>query len=92
MDFSNRGWRVKVQFPSSGGTTLLTLPSDPSGLPDDWQHDPSHRDPNGRRYCCPTCGMLDVHQGRPGLPGFRGIDHWHHNEGKEHLLPGTELP
>ena len=68
------------------------LPGDPGGLPKGWQPDPGHRDPNGERWSHPTGGTLDWHKGRPGLPGWRGKDHWHHNGGKEHLPPGTELP
>lgn len=71
---------------------LLKLPNDPSGLPPGWTPDPSHRDPNGERYRDPNGDMLDWHKGRPGLPGWRGKDHWHHNGGDEHLPPGTEVP
>ena len=71
---------------------LLKLPNDPSGLPSDWTRDPFHRDPNGDRFRDPNGSMLDWHKGRPGLPGWRGKDHWHHNGGDEHLPPGTDVP
>lgn len=35
---------------------------------------------------------LKTFGGRTGLKGFKGIDHWHLNEGIEHLLPGSEIP
>ena len=71
---------------------LLKLPNDPSGLPPEWKPDPSHRDPNGERFRDPNGGILDWHKGRPGLPGWRGKDHWHHNGGDDHLPPGSEVP
>ena len=73
-------------------TGEIRLPNDPSGLPSDWQRDPGHRDPNGERWRHPSGDVLDWHQGRPGMPGWRGKDHWHHNDGNEHLPPGTEVP
>jgi RHS repeat-associated protein len=71
---------------------LLTLPSNPANLPPGWTRDPSHRDPNGERYRHPSGDYVDLHRGRPGLPGWRGQDHWHHNGGDQHLPPGTEVP
>jgi hypothetical protein len=71
---------------------LMKLPSDPSGLPPEWTRDPSHRDPNGERYRGPDDEYLDFHKGRPGQPGWRGKDHWHHNGEDEHLEPGDEIP
>jgi RHS repeat-associated protein len=70
---------------------LIKLPADPSGLPPNWHPDPSHRDPNGERW---TNGndVLDFHKGRPGMPGWRGKDHWHHNGEDKHLKPGDECP
>ncbi len=70
---------------------LIKLPADPSGLPPNWHPDPSHRDPNGERW---TNGndVLDFHKGRPGMPGWRGKDHWHHNGEDKHLKPGEECP
>jgi hypothetical protein len=53
--------------------------------------DPSHKDPNGERFRHPSGDVLDFHKGRPGLPGWRGKDHWHHNGGDEHLKPGDEV-
>lgn len=70
---------------------LIVLPPDPSGLPNCWQYDPSHRDPHGMRFRHPSGDILDFHIGRPGETGMKAIDHWHHNEGREHLLPGTEI-
>jgi hypothetical protein len=70
---------------------LIKLPGDPSGLPPGWTQDPSHRDPNGERWTNGT-DVLDFNRGRPGLPGWRGKDHWHHNGGKEHLPPGSQCP
>jgi RHS repeat-associated protein len=71
---------------------LLILPNNPSGLPSDWVRDPSHRNPNGERYRHPGGDILDWHPGTPGDPGFGGKDHWHHNGGKWHHLPGSEVP
>jgi hypothetical protein len=73
-------------------TGELRLPNDPSGLPSDWQRDPGHRDPNGERWRHPSGDVLDWNRGRPGMPGWRGRDHWHHNGGRDHLPPGTEVP
>lgn len=73
-------------------TGEMKLPGDPSGLPSDWQRDPSHRDPNGEKWVHPGGDTLDWHKGRPGMPGWRGKDHWHHNGGDDHLPPGTEVP
>jgi hypothetical protein len=73
-------------------TGELKLPNDPSGLPPDWQRDPRHRDPNGERWVHPGGDDLEWHKGRPGAPGWRGKDHWHHNGGNQHLPPGTEVP
>jgi RHS repeat-associated protein len=71
---------------------LVKLPADPSGLPPEWTPDETHRDPNGERYRHPSGDVLDFHKGRPGKPGWRGRDHWHHNGGAEHLSPGDEAP
>ena len=71
---------------------LMKLPNDPSGLPNDWTRDSSHRDPNGERYVNPNGDILDFHRGRSGKPGWRGKDHWHHNNGDDHLQPGDEIP
>jgi uncharacterized protein RhaS with RHS repeats len=70
---------------------LMKLPGDPSGLPLGWTPDPSHQDPNGERWRGPGGDYVDWHKGRPGIPGWRGKDHWHHNGGKEHLPPGAEI-
>lgn len=72
---------------------LMKLPGDPSGLPPGWTPDPSHQDPNGERWRSPGGeDYVDYHRGRPGAPGWRGKDHWHHNGGKDHLPPGSEVP
>jgi len=71
---------------------LMKLPGDPSGLPPGWQPDPSHRDPNGERWRHPGGDYVDFHKGRPGMPGWRGKDHWHHNGSKKHLEPDSEVP
>lgn len=70
---------------------LIKLPADPSGLPPNWNPVPSHRDPNGERWTNGT-DVLDFHKGRPGMPGWRGKDHWHHNGGDDHLKPGDQCP
>jgi RHS repeat-associated protein len=69
-----------------------TLPPDPSGLGPDWTPDPSHLDPHGERFRNPAGDFLDFHRGRPGFPGWRGKDHWHHNGEEEHLVPGDLIP
>jgi hypothetical protein len=71
---------------------LGILPTNPSGLGPQWQPDPSHLDPNGSRWVNPDGDYLDFHPGRPGMPGWRGKDHWHNNGCKKHLAPGDELP
>ena len=72
---------------------LLILPNDPSGLPDGWQRDPTHKSPNGEKWVYPPTGdELEWHPGQKDKPGWRGKDHWHHNKGKDHLPPGTEVP
>jgi RHS repeat-associated protein len=71
---------------------LMRLPGDPVALPPGWDKDPGHKDPNGDRYRHPGGDWLDFHRGRPGMPGWRGKDHWHHNGGDEHLAPGDEVP
>lgn len=71
---------------------LFPLPPDPSGLPPEWKPDPTHQDPNGTRYRNPCGEYLDFHRGRPGLPGWRGKDHWHWNGEKDHLSPGDDVP
>jgi uncharacterized protein RhaS with RHS repeats len=70
---------------------LIKLPNDPSGLPLNWSPDYSHRDPNGERWTNGT-DVLDFHKGRPGKPGWRGKDHWHHDGGDKHYSPGEECP
>lgn len=70
----------------------MKLPPDPSGLPPEWTPDPTHQDPNGSRWRHPSGDYLDFKKGRPGLPGWRGKDHWHHNGGEKHLKLGTDIP
>ncbi len=71
---------------------LWPLPATPAGLPPGWTRDPGHLHPNGERWRGPNDEYLDFHQGNPGRPGWRGKDHWHHNGGDKHLLPGEEVP
>jgi RHS repeat-associated protein len=76
---------------------LIKLPGNPNGLPPEWQHDPTHLDPNGSRWRHPSGDILDFHKGRPMKPGqkkptWRNKDHWHHNEDDKHLSPGDECP
>jgi RHS repeat-associated protein len=68
------------------------LPANPSGLGPEWVRDYTHKDPNGERYKNPDGDVLDFHRGRPGQPGWRGKDHWHHNKNKDHLPPDTDIP
>ncbi|MEO7495903.1 MAG: RHS repeat-associated core domain-containing protein [Massilia sp.] len=70
---------------------LMKLPSGPGGLPPEWVKDPSHRDPNGDRIRHPSGEFLDWHPAQPGKKGWRGKDHWHINNGDEHLEPGDEI-
>jgi len=71
----------------------MILPNDPSGLPEGWEKDPKHKNPNGEKWIYPKTGdTLEWHPRQEGKPGWRGRDHWHHNGGKEHLPPGTEIP
>jgi hypothetical protein len=47
---------------------------------------------NGTRYRHPGGDILDWSPGQPGKAGWRGKPHWHHNGGKDHLPPGSEIP
>ncbi|MEO6276582.1 RHS repeat-associated core domain-containing protein [Roseateles sp.] len=76
----------------SDPTGLIELPATPGGLPPGWKPDSSHRDPNGERWTNGNGDVLDFHKGRPGFPGWRGKDHWHHNGGDKHLAPGDQCP
>jgi RHS repeat-associated protein len=71
---------------------LMKAPCSPSGLPPEWTRDPSRKDPNGERYRHPSGDFVDWSPGRPGMPGWRGKDHWHHNNGDDHIPPGGEIP
>jgi len=71
---------------------LMKLPGNPNGLPPSWTPDPRHRDPNGQRFRNPNGDILDFHKGRPGKNGWKGKDHWHYNEGEDHLVEGDEIP
>ena len=73
-------------------TGFLKLPNDPTGLPPEWAPDPKHRYPHGDRFRHPGGDILDFHWPQPGKPGWGGKPHWHHNGGKEHLPPGTDIP
>ena len=70
----------------------MKLPSNPSGLPPSWKHDPSHR--YGERYRHPNGDQLDFHPKNPtkSPKTHGGNDHWHHNNSKKHLYPGDEIP
>jgi len=70
----------------------MKLPGNPNGLPPSWTPDPRHRDPNGQRFRNPNGDILDFHKGRPGKNGWKGKDHWHYNEGEDHLVEGDEIP
>ena len=70
---------------------LIKLPADPFGLPEGWELDPSHQDPNGERWRSGD-DYLDFHRGRPNETGWRKRDHWHHNGEKRHLRPGEDCP
>ena len=74
----------------------MILPRDPSGLdPNYWQHDPTHRDPNGSLYRDGKNNTLEYNKGRSGQNGWKGIDHWHYNGDHSkpgHLKPGTTIP
>jgi RHS repeat-associated protein len=74
--------------PSAG----MILPGGPGDLPPEWQLDPTHRAPNGQRFRHPGGDHLDWHPGRPGKPRHQGRDHWHLNDGDQHLYPGDEIP
>jgi RHS repeat-associated protein len=72
----------------------FVLPPNPSaGMPRGWAKDMIHRDPNGEIWRSPNGKeSLEFNKGRPGLPGWRGKDHWHQNDDHEdHLKPGTEV-
>ncbi|BBE72967.1 putative deoxyribonuclease RhsA [Pleomorphomonas sp. SM30] len=75
---------------------LIVLPPDPEGLPPDWVPDPNHKDPNGTRWRNPEGGCLEFNQGRPGLSGWKGQDHWHDCTDKKrrdrHWKPGEDCP
>lgn len=71
---------------------LLILPADPSSLPPEWMPDPTCRAPNRVRFKHPSGDTLEFDRGQPGVSGWRGKDHWHHNGQKTHLKPGTQVP
>jgi len=69
----------------------MTLPSDPSGLGPEWVRDKSHKDPSRERYVNKNTGdKLDWSKAKPGEEGWRGKDHYHLNEGKDHYRPGSK--
>jgi RHS repeat-associated protein len=79
--------------PDSGNGGLI-LPNDPSGLPQGWTQDPSHKAPNGQRFRNPQYPgkYLDYDKAQPGQPGWRGKPHWHTPDNpKAHLKPGTPV-
>jgi RHS repeat-associated protein len=74
----------------------MKLPPDPSGLGPEWTPVPT-RNPNGKMFQHPSGDALEFEKGRPGLPGWRGRDHWHrYPQGKKekgkHYRPGDEIP
>jgi RHS repeat-associated protein len=79
---------------------LMELPSDPSGLPDGWNHDPIHRPPGGgSKWRGPSGGCLEFSPGQPGAPGYGGKDHWHDctdpddkPRKRKHRSPGDMCP
>jgi RHS repeat-associated protein len=74
-------------------TGLMKLPETPAGLPEGWERDYSHKDPNGERWRYKdTDRYMDFHKGRPGADGWKGKDHWHDSGSKEHKKPGDEVP
>jgi RHS repeat-associated protein len=80
-----------INFIDPLGLDKLILPKNPSGLPPGWKHDPTHRPPHGERWRGPGGDTLDFDKAQPGKRGFRGKDHWHHNDGDEHYEPGDEI-
>ncbi|MDP3231933.1 MAG: RHS repeat-associated core domain-containing protein [Myxococcales bacterium] len=73
-------------------TGLFPLPSKPGGLPPGWTEDKGHKHPSGSRWRHPSGDYLDFHEAQPGKTGEKGKDHWHHNNGDEHLYTGDEVP
>ncbi|WP_460227975.1 hypothetical protein, partial [Aurantivibrio infirmus] len=71
---------------------LAKLPDNPGGLGDGWSQDHGHRNPNGEKWDHESGTSLEWHPKQPGKPGWKGKDHWHHNGGKDHLPPGTDIP
>jgi RHS repeat-associated protein len=72
------------------------LPDDPSKLGPDWKKNPDHKDPSGEEYVNDKTGeKLEWNKGRPGKPGWRGKDHWHHTppggERSGHQRPGETI-
>ena len=74
------------------------LPADPSGLGDQWVRVPEHIHEHGSKWRDPDGNTLEWNKAQPGMPGWRGKDHWHLNRdkkrkiGAEELPPGTEVP
>jgi RHS repeat-associated protein len=73
-------------------TGRMRLPAGGASPGPDWSPDPTHQDPNGIRWRHPGGDYADFHKGRPGQPGMRGKDHWHHNGSEKHYKPGDEVP
>lgn len=39
----------------------------------------------------PGGDSVDFHRAQPGKRGWKGKDHWHHNDEKKHYEPGDEI-
>ncbi len=83
-----------AQFTDAFGLTRMRLPSGPNGLGPEWRTDWTHKHPNGMRYRnAYTNDYLDYHPANPdkGPKAPGGKDHWHFNDGDDHLRPGDEV-
>lgn len=83
------------------GLERITLPSNPTGLPDGWTRLPHGGDSGAERWLAPGGREgLEFHPGKKGAPGHGGKDHWHRLKRKpngrlekedKHLKPGEDL-
>jgi len=71
---------------------LMILPECPAGLGPEWYRDFTHRHPYGERWRHPSGDFLDWNKAQPGAGGHKEENHWHYNDGQDHLKPGTEIP
>lgn len=87
----------------AGGKGLV-LPKDPTGLPDGWEQDHGHLDPNGSRHHGPDGEGLEYGKPQPGKTGYKDKEHWHKLRLKDghwqkdksvgrngHLVPGETV-